>query len=154
MSAVIRPRFYLAVTVALVAFVVLGFFRTYYSRILTDPPPLSTVMHLHAAVFTIWLALFVVQAALVAKHRVDLHRKLGIASAFFAVMVFAVGVLAVFQTAISNHVSPSGLAPAQFSIIGFTSIGLFAAYHGPRPEHRCRPLHDLLCCVSRATRQR
>src|SRR3954469_14186484 len=92
MSAVLRPRFYLLVTAALVAWVVTGFFRTYYSHILFDPPSLTTMLHLHAAVFTIWMALFLTQAGLVAAHRVDLHRKLGIASAFFAVIVFAVGV--------------------------------------------------------------
>jgi len=139
MSAVLRPRFYLLITATLVAFVVLGFARTYYSRILTDPPPLTTLLHLHAAVFTIWMALFLTQAGLVAAHRVDLHRKLGIASAVFAGLVFVVGVLSVFQTAISNHVSPSGLAPAQFSIVGFTSIGLFGAFIALGIIYRRRP---------------
>src|SRR5687767_10564401 len=127
-SAFIRPRFYLFVSFALVSWVVIGFFRSFYSRILTDPPPLTTLMHLHAAVFTIWLALFLVQVWLVAAHRVDLHRKLGVASAGFAMLVFAFGVLAVLETTVSNHVSPSGLAPPQFSIIGFTSIGMFGAF--------------------------
>ena len=139
MSAVLRPRFYLLVTAALVAFVVIGFTRSYYSRILTDPPPLTTLLHLHAAVFTVWMALFLVQAGLVAAHRVDLHRKLGIASAIFAGVVFVVALLAVFQTAISNHVSPSGLAPAQFSIIGFTSVGLFGAFITLGLIYRRRP---------------
>src|SRR3954470_23095344 len=104
MSAVLRPRFYLLVTLALVAFVITGFARTYYLRILTDPPHLTTLLHVHAVVFTVWLALFVTQAWLVAAHRMNLHRKLGIASAGFAVVVVTVGVLSVFQTAISNHV--------------------------------------------------
>jgi hypothetical protein len=126
--AFIRPRFYLFVSLALVSLVVIGFFRSYYSRILTDPPPLTTLMHVHAAVFTIWLALFVVQVKLVAANRVGLHRRLGFASAGFAMLVFVIGVLAVLETTISNHVSPSGLAPPQFSIVGFTTIGLFAAF--------------------------
>jgi hypothetical protein len=91
MSAVLRPRFYLLVTFALAAFVVVGFSK-------------------------------------MAAHRVDLHRKLGIASAIFAAVVFVVGVLSALETAISGHVSPSGLKPAQFSIIPFTSIGLFGAF--------------------------
>jgi hypothetical protein len=128
MSAILRPRFYLLVTMALCAFVVFGFTRSYYSRILIDPPPLTTLLHVHAAVFTLWMALFLVQAGLVSANRVALHRKLGIASAIFAGLVFVVGVLTMFQTAISNHVSASGLAPPQFSIIGFTSIGLFGAF--------------------------
>jgi hypothetical protein len=139
MSAVLRPRFYLLVTVALVAWVVTGFFRTYYSRILFDPPPLTTMLHLHGAVFTIWMALFLTQAGLVAAHRVDLHRKLGIASAFFAVIVFVVGVLTVFQTAISDHVSASGLAAPQFTIIAFTSIAMFGVFIALGLIYRRRP---------------
>jgi hypothetical protein len=139
MSAVLRPRFYLLVTAALVAFVVFGFARSYYSRILFDPPPLTTLLHMHAAVFTVWMALFLVQAGLVAAHRVDLHRKLGIASAIFAGLVFVVGVLTAFQTSISNHFSASGLAPPQFSIIAFTSIGMFAVFIALGIIYRRRP---------------
>lgn len=128
MSAVIRPRFYLLVTFSLAAFVVVGFSRTYYLKLFSGLPPLTTVLHLHAVVFTVWLVLFVAQAWLVAAHRVDLHRKLGIVSAIFAAVVFSVGVLSAFESAISSHVSPSGLKPAQFSIIPLTSIGLFGAF--------------------------
>lgn len=128
MSAVLRPRFYLLVAFALVAFVIVGFAKSYYLKIFSGLPPLTTVLHLHAAVFTLWLGLFIAQAWLVAAHRVDLHRKLGIASAIFAAVVFALGVLSVFETAISNHVSPTGLKPPQFTIIGFTTIGLFGAF--------------------------
>ena len=139
MAAVLRPRFYLLVTSALVAFVIVGFGPSYYSRILSGPLPLTTLVHVHAIVFTVWLALFLTQAGLVAAHRVDLHRKLGIASAFVAALVIAVSVLTVIQTAISNHVSPSGLAPPQFSIIGFTSIGMFAAFITLGIVYRRRP---------------
>lgn len=139
MSAVTRPRFYLLISIALVAFVVTGFARSYYLKLFSGPLPLTTLLHVHAVVFSVWLALFVAQVGLVAAHRVDLHRKLGIASAAFAVLVFGVGVLAVFQTAISNHVSPSGLAPPQFSIIGFTSIGLFGGFIALGVAFRRRP---------------
>jgi hypothetical protein len=128
MSAVLRPRFYLLVTFALAAFVIVGFSKSYYLKIFSGLPPLTMVLHLHAVVFTVWLGLFIAQAWLVAVHRVDLHRKLGIASAIFAAVVFAVGVLSVLQTTLSDHVSPTGLKPPQFSIIGFTTIGLFGAF--------------------------
>ncbi|MBB6093660.1 hypothetical protein HNQ60_002541 [Povalibacter uvarum] len=139
MAAVRRPRFHLLIVLALVAFVVVGFAPSYYLRILTAPPPLTTLLHVHAVVFTLWMALFLGQVGLVAAHRVDLHRKLGIASAVFAGIVVTVGVLSVFKTAISNHVSPSGLAPPQFSIIGFTSIGLFAVFIALGIAYRRRP---------------
>jgi hypothetical protein len=139
MAAVLSPRFYLLIALSLVVFVVVGFAPSYYLRILTAPPPLTTLVHAHAVVFSVWMALFLAQVGLVAAHRVELHRKLGIASAIFAGIVVAVGVLTVFETAISNHVSPSGLAPPQFSIIGFTSIGLFAVFIALGIAYRRRP---------------
>jgi hypothetical protein len=105
MAAVLRPRFYLLIALALVLFVFVGFAPSYYLRVLTAPPPLTTLLHVHAVVFTVWMGLFLVQVGLVAAHRADLHRKLGIASAIFAGIVVAVGVLSVFETAISNRVS-------------------------------------------------
>jgi hypothetical protein len=139
MSAVTRSRFYLLISIALAVFVVVGFSRTYYLKVFTQPLPLTPLLHVHAAVFSAWLALFVAQVWLVAAHRADLHRRLGIASAIFAAFVFIIGVLSVFQTTISNHVSPSGLAPPQFSIIGFTSIGLFGVFIALGIAYRKRP---------------
>src|SRR5687767_2740643 len=106
MAAVLSPRFYLLLALALVVFVVVGFAPSYYLRILTAPPALTTVLHVHALVFTVWMALFLAQVGLVAADRVELHRKLGIASAIFACIVVAVGVLSVLETTISDHVSP------------------------------------------------
>lgn len=58
MAAVLSPRFYLLIALALAAFVVVGFAPSYYLRILTAPPPLTTLIHVHAVVFTVWLGLF------------------------------------------------------------------------------------------------
>ncbi len=139
MAAVLRPRFYLLVTFALSAFVIAGFAKSYYLKLFSGLPPLTTLLHVHVIVFTMWLGLFIAQAWLVAAHRVDLHRKLGIASAAFAGAVFIVGVLSAFETAISGHVSPSGLEPAQFSIIPLTSIALFGAFIGLGIAFRRKP---------------
>jgi hypothetical protein len=140
MSAVVRPRFYLLISFALAALVLVGFAPTFYLRFLFDRPPLPTLLlHVHGAVFTIWLGLFITQVSLVAAHRVDLHRKLGIASAIFAIVVVVVGVLTSLQTAISDHVSPSGLTPARFSIIPLASISLFAIFIGVGVAFRQRP---------------
>jgi hypothetical protein len=126
MAAVVRPRFHLFFAIALSAFAVVGFARTYYLRFLSDLPPMTVLVHMHGALFTIWIALFITQMKLVAAHRIDLHRRLGIASACFAVLLVIVGVLTVIAKTITNHVSPTGLSPPQFSIVGFTTIGMFA----------------------------
>src|SRR5262245_14875060 len=122
MAAVVRNRFYPFIAVALALFVFIGFSRTYYFRFLTELPPLRTLVHLHGAVFTAWALLFVAQVRLVAAHRVDLHRKLGIASVCVAALVFAVGVATAIGNTAIPRIRPSGLTPAQFSIVSLTSI--------------------------------
>jgi hypothetical protein len=139
MAAVVRPRFHLFFAMALCTFAVVGFARTYYLRFLSDLPPMTILVHLHGALFTIWMALFIAQMKLVAAHRIDLHRRLGIASAVFAVFLVIVGVLTVIAVTITNKVSPTGLSPPQFSIVGFTTIGMFAIFLALGVACRRRP---------------
>ena len=93
MVAVIRNRFYPFIGIALSALIVLGFARTFYLRFLYDLPPLKLLVLAHGLVFTAWLALFVTQTRLIARHRYGLHKKLGIAGAALAVAVVSIGVI-------------------------------------------------------------
>ena len=61
-----------------------GFARTYYLKILFGTRALPLLLHLHGLIFTAWFVLFFVQVRLVARHRVDLHKRLGIFGAFLA----------------------------------------------------------------------
>jgi hypothetical protein len=59
-----------------------GFARTYYLRSVFDGPAVPTpLVHLHGAVFTAWILVFVAQTSLVAARRTDLHRRLGVVAA-------------------------------------------------------------------------
>ena len=127
-SSVARARFFALIALALAVFTVIGFSRTYYFRFLTDLPPLSTLVHLHGAVFTAWLLVFVAQTRLVAAHRVDLHMKLGIAAVVIAVLVITVGFLTMAVKANEPRIHPSGLTPPQFTVVGMTSLGMFAVF--------------------------
>jgi hypothetical protein len=64
-----RPRFYALIAILLIAFIVIGFSRTYYLRFLSDRPPLHVILHVHGLVFTAWLALFIAQTQLIAARR-------------------------------------------------------------------------------------
>lgn len=123
-----RPAFYKLITAGLAIFVIVAFSRTYYLRFLTALPPLTWLMFFHGLVFTIWVLLFAAQARLIAAHRVDLHRKLGIFSAIFALLVVGVGIATVFPSALGDRVRPWGLTPPQNSILGFTSLTLFSTF--------------------------
>lgn len=100
MTAMPRPRFFGFAALALSGFMVLGFSRTYYLRGLSELPPLDTLLHLHGIVFSAWLVAFIVQTRLVARGRIDLHRKLGFASVGLAVLVVILGVAAALDTAV------------------------------------------------------
>jgi len=129
-ASVTRPRFFALIALALSVFTIIGFSRTYYFRFLTDLPPLTLLVHLHGAVFTAWLAVFVAQTRLVAANRVDLHMKLGIAAVVIALLVLIIGFLTMAVKANEPRIHPSGLTPAQLTVVGMTSLGMFAAFVG------------------------
>jgi hypothetical protein len=121
-----RTRFYSLIAIVLVAFMVLGFARTYYLRFLSDLPPLKAILKLHGVVFTAWLALFIAQTQLVAARRVDLHRKLGIGGVVLALLVVATGVAAILVSAATPRITLLGVPSAQASITPLMSITPFA----------------------------
>jgi hypothetical protein len=128
MSAVVRPRFFGVAALALAAFMVVAFARTYYLRGMFELPPLIPMLQVHGAVFTAWLIVFIVQTRLVAAHRVDLHRKLGLWSVALAALVVVIGVATAIDTAIRIPLRPSGRTGVQFLIIPLTTIALFAVF--------------------------
>lgn len=115
----------MALFVAVLVFA--GFARSYYlSHWLTPPartPELTPLLHLHALVFTLWTVLMVVQPALVAGGRVALHRRLGVAGAALAALVWALGNLAAVEAVDGGY---KGLGdPYAFYAVTFFSIQAF-----------------------------
>jgi hypothetical protein len=139
MSAVARPNFYKVIAVALAAFTLVGFSRTYYLRPLFELPPLTLLVQLHGLVFTAWLAVFIAQTRLVAARRVDLHMKLGIAAVALAALVIALGFATMAVKANEPRIHPSGLTPPQFTVIGLFSLGLYAGFLALGLAFRRRP---------------
>jgi hypothetical protein len=94
-----RPRdtFYTWVTVCTFLIIFAGFARTYYLKALFGTPALPLLLHLHGLIFTLWFALFFIQARLIARHRVDLHRRLGIFGAVLAPVAACVAIAVAFH---------------------------------------------------------
>ena len=61
------------------AVIITGFGQVYPQHALDDTAPLPAIIHVHAAVFTCWLVLFIAQTTLVSAGRTDIHRRLGVA---------------------------------------------------------------------------
>jgi hypothetical protein len=86
-------QFFFAMTVLLAAVVVIGFAPTYYLAGGFLAPLPSRIVHIHAAVFSTWMILLMVQTGLISAKRVGWHRKLGIAGFVLAIAMVVMVVL-------------------------------------------------------------
>jgi hypothetical protein len=71
--------------------VVGGFARTYFLAGMFWAKLPSAIVHIHGALFTLWIALLVAQVALIASHRVRWHMRLGVAGMFLAPLMLITG---------------------------------------------------------------
>ena len=86
--------FFCGMSVLLALVVLIGFARTYFLAGLFHARPLpSPIVHIHAAVFTSWIALLVLQTSLAASGRADIHRRLGVAGLVLAPGIVTLGIL-------------------------------------------------------------
>ena len=103
----------------------LGFLPSYFHRS-AELSSLTLLYQLHGAFFTAWVALLVAQTALVAAHRTDIHRTLGVAGVVLAAVVFVVGVAVSVETLRRNG-GPFGDDPRKFFAIPLGDIIAFGA---------------------------
>lgn len=77
------------------ALVVWGFWPSYFGRLVSGAPTdRHWLIHVHAVVFAGWLALFIVQAALVSRRRTRLHRRIGQWGAWYGGFALLLGLAA------------------------------------------------------------
>lgn len=117
MTAAAARHSYIYMSLVCAAMAFAGFAPTYFFRGLSDLPPLSLQTHIHGAVFTAWMLLFVAQAALVRAARRDLHRLLGMVGAVLAVLMIWVATSATLDALARFEVTgfrPHGLVPVEF----------------------------------------
>ena len=84
-------RLYTGIALGTALITLIGFSQTYYLKVLFRTPQLRLLLHIHGLVMTAWLVLFFVQVRLIATHRTDLHRRLGVFGAVLAGLVLVVG---------------------------------------------------------------
>jgi hypothetical protein len=134
--------FYSGIAIAMAAIVLIGFGPTYYLRAFFAAPvtvsgttTLSPLAHLHGALFTGWVVLFIVQTALIASRRVKVHRRLGIAGAVLAAGMVVVGVSTAIASA-ARGAAPPGVDPLAFLAIPLFDMVLFPIFVGSALLHR------------------
>ena len=91
-AATLRSPFFAGASILMLLLVLAGFAPTFYlSAYFPSARPVPAYVYWHGAVMTAWYVLFVVQTRLVAAHRADLHRRLGVAGCVLAAAVLATG---------------------------------------------------------------
>jgi hypothetical protein len=131
--------FYIGMSIALVITVFAGFARTYYLRPYFTAAPLMPLLHLHGFVFTSWLVLFVTQTTLVAAHRTDIHRRLGLAGGVIAVLMVLLGVTTALIRANQGATPVPGVSPLSFLVVPLGDMLVFAILVGAGFYYRRRP---------------
>jgi hypothetical protein len=128
--------FYSGMAILLCVCVYIGFSPTYFQAGMMRAPLPSPILHVHGAVFTLWMLLFVVQAALISARRVKWHRSFGTVAFCLPPMMIVLGVIAAID-ALHRGVKIGPLDPAVsaaiplIGIVGFTIV-IYASWRARR----------------------
>lgn len=142
--------FYPILCALLLVIVWLGFSKTYYAAGMVHATLPSKIIHIHAAVATLWLITLIVQISLVSVRKVKLHMTVGLWGFGLAALWVPVS-MAAARDALRRGMSPSGsgLSPETFLIVPISSIVLFAALAGWSYAVRRKPMeHKRLIMIA------
>jgi len=111
----------------MLAVVIGGFAPTYFLAGMLRAPLPSVAVHVHGAVFTLWMLLLVTQTSLVSAGRVDIHRRLGIAGFLLACLMVVVGTWAATDSLV-RRAGPPGRDALAFYIVPLSDMLIFAVF--------------------------
>jgi hypothetical protein len=136
-----RSRFYVGLTMFMLAIVVTGFWPSYFGPMLRGNIARPLVIQLHGLVFTGWMALLMAQVALAARGKIQLHRRVGRWGIAYGCLVLAMG-LAAGLAAPAQHVANGEWSrdrAAGFLLITLGDMVLFSAFFAAAVAYRSRP---------------
>jgi hypothetical protein len=147
--------FYFWMSLLVTVVVIYGFGQTVNERLIHPATPRPAILYLHAALFTGWLAFFILQSALVQTRNVKLHRKLGWFGGAMGVAIPIVGIAtAIVMTRMRLHEGSKDAA--QFMIVpfwdmvSFTTTFALAFYWRTKPEFHRRLMLLATCALTAA----
>lgn len=126
--ALVRRPFYLVMALVIAAVFIAGFSTTVPGDF-APKPGLPFLLHLHGAIFTLWVLLFVAQPAFITRGSLALHRRLGWLGVGLVVAMVVMGEAATYFSIRNNRevgIFPSGV----FLVMNGLGIVVFAAIVG------------------------
>src|SRR5215469_12773025 len=91
--------FVIGLMVIACAVIFVGFSRTYYLNAFFARRSLTAIVHLHGFLFSAWFVILFAQMTLIAKRRIDLHRRVGYLGALLALSMVIVGMMVTVHAA-------------------------------------------------------
>ena len=147
-------RFYLGLTLFLMATVLIGFWPSYFGTLLGGGVTRPLVMHVHGAIFTGWMLLLFVQVALASSGQVRAHRRVGSFGIWYGVIVWIMGVVATFAAPVL-HVRAGEWSVDQaagFLILPIGDMILFGGIFAAAVKYRNKPeIHKRLIIAATVT---
>jgi hypothetical protein len=130
----VERRFFTSMVIAMALFVFVGFSPTYFlSPLVGEPPagrevpPITPLIHLHAAAGTAWMLFLIFQAYLIRGKQHQRHMANGMVGAGIALAVVIVGLIVAIDAGRGGR-HPPGWTSTGFLLIPFASALLFGAY--------------------------
>jgi hypothetical protein len=122
----VEKYFYLCMSLLLAAVVVYGFSHTVENKLIHGNPRRPILLWVHAALFSTWIAFYIIQSVLVRIRKVKLHRTLGWAGAALGTSMIVIGpwvavVMARFDTNQLHRVNRDA-----FLIVPLSDMAAFA----------------------------
>jgi hypothetical protein len=105
---------------------VIGFTPSYWLPLLTGTIAVSPIVHMHAAVFYSWLALFIVQSHLAATRRMTRHREFGVAAVSIVTAMCFIGAATAINSMKQGETAGFGDQARAFSVVPLTGVFFFA----------------------------
>jgi hypothetical protein len=134
--------FFSGIALLVLIAVSVGFARTYFLAGALWAKLPSVMVHVHGALFTLWIALLVAQVALVASRRTHWHMRLGITGMFLAPLMVITGFATLIAAIKRRFVPPPVLQiiTAQdvllLCLFAFLISWAFLARHDPQTHKR------------------
>ena len=135
-----RRAVFVAITALMIAIVIAGFWP-YFSAAGRSDVPRPWVIHLHAAVYSGWMVLFLTQVMLVWRRRSDVHRRLGRVGIGYGVVVLLLGLVAAIVATV-RHVAVGEWTLDQgagFLLLPLGDMVLFGGLFAAGIAYRRRP---------------
>ncbi len=146
---------YVGTSLIFLALVFWTFARTFYLKSFFSTPSLPVLLHIHGAVMTGWVVLMAAQTSLVAAHRVNWHRSLGVFGSVWAALVVLLGSVTTLHAAAREVRAHTGFAAAQVTIttldmlqmLFFTGFVALAILQRRRPAYHKRLMLLTIACM-------